>query len=494
MPNAFAYLMLMIWPLVCIALFRKLSLERAIIWSILGGYLILPQSAEFDLPLVPSMNKTTIPSIGAFLCCVFLVKKPVAFWPEGWAMRLLVLAFVAGAVPTVLTNGDPIVFSLLGDTAPIVFSVASLPGLGLRDLLSVVINQIIILLPFFLGRSYLSDETGLRALLIALVIGALAYSLPALLEIRISPQINTWVYGFFQHDFQQMIRQGGFRPIVFLPHALWLAFFVMSAAMAAIALSRRVEGRERIRFLAIAAYLLVLLVLCKSLASLIFAMVLAPVLLMGDARMQIRLALIFALVAIIYPMLRNNGWIPLDDLMAYATAISPERAQSLGFRFDNEQQLLARADLKPLFGWGGWGRNLVRDMETAEILTIPDGEWIIVFGSFGWVGYIAQMGLIGGPLILLWWGMNRWPGGQVPRFLAPAALLLAITMIDMLLNAILTPYTWMMAGAILGAAEARHVPVRGQAAPATAPRPTRTGLRTIMGAPDTNRRIRQPRA
>lgn len=478
MPNAIAYLMLMIWPLVCIVLFRKLSVERAIIWSILGGYLILPQSAEFDLPLVPDMTKTSIPNICAFLCCVLLLKKPVSFWPDSWGMRVLTVGFIAGVIPTVLTNGDAIVFTLLGETAPIVFSTASLPGLGLRDLLSVVINQIIVVLPFFLARAYLSSETGLRELLYALVIGALAYSIPSLIEIRVSPQINVWVYGFFQHDFEQMMRQGGFRPIVFLPHALWLAFFVMSAAIAAIALSRGAPGPQRAKFLAIALYLLVLLVLCKSLASLIYAMMLAPVVLIGDPSKQIRLAMIMALVAIIYPMLRNNGWIPLDDIMMHAEAFNPERAQSLGYRFDNEEQLLARAHEKNLFGWGGWGRNLVRHTETAEILTIPDGEWIIVFGTFGWVGYIAQMGLIGGPLALLWWGMNRWPGGQVPAYLAPMALLLAITMIDMLLNAILTPYTWMMAGAILGACEAQRAPLPHRV---RAPRPARA--RTVMGAP-----------
>ncbi|MCZ4351254.1 hypothetical protein O4H61_01880 [Roseovarius aestuarii] len=492
MPNALAYLMLLIWPLVCVALFKKLSLERAIIWSILGGYLILPQSAEFDLPLVPDMTKTSIPNISAFLCCIFMAKRPVSFWPDSWGMRIVFLGFVVGVVPTVLTNGDAIVFSILGNTAPIVFSGASLPGLGLRDLLSVVINQVIIVLPFFMARRYLCTEVGLRELLYALVIGALAYSLPALFEIRFSPQINIWVYGFFQHDFEQMIRQGGFRPIVFLPHALWLAFFVMSAAMAAIALSRVVESHERAKLLAVAVYLLVLLVLCKSLGSLIYAMLLAPVMLMGNVRMQVRLALVFALVATLYPMMRNNGWIPLDDVLAYAEAYSPERAQSLGYRFNNEQELLARADVKPLFGWGGWGRNLVRHAETGEILTIPDGNWIIVFGTFGWVGYIAQMGLIGGPLVLLWSQMKRWPSGVILRYLGPVALLLAITMIDMLINAILTPYTWMMAGAILGVAETCR---RGLCAPDLndANHETVKAPRTVMGASTSGKRARQKR-
>lgn len=457
MPNAFAYLMLMIWPLACVLLCRRLPAERAIIWCILGGYLLLPPAAGFDLPLVPDMNKLSIPNISAFLLCVFYLKRRVSIWPENWAMRLLVLGFVLGVIPTVLTNGDAIIFSLLGQTAPIAFSTASLPGLGLRDMLSVVVGQIIVLLPFFLGRSLLGSERGLRELLRALVVGALIYSIPALIEIRLSPQINVWVYGFFQHDFEQMMRQGGFRPIVFLPHALWLAFFVMSAAMAALALARGAVPSRRWRAFGCAAYLLVLLVLCKSVASLAYAMVLAPVILFASPRAQVRLALVFALVAMIYPMLRNNDMIPTEAILAKIESFSPDRAQSLGYRFNNEDQLLERAAEKPFFGWGGWARNLVHDMQTGRILTIPDGEWIIVFGTFGWVGYLAQMGLIGGPVILLWWGMKGPASGSVPPYVAPVALLLAITMVDMLVNAILTPYTWLMAGAILGACERRRV-------------------------------------
>ncbi|MFD0858020.1 hypothetical protein [Roseovarius aquimarinus] len=493
MPNALAYLMLLIWPPVCALLCRRLPPERAIIWCILGGYLVLPPATGFDLPLVPEMNKISIPNICAFALAVFYLRRRVSLWPDGWPMRALVLLFVLGAVPTVLTNGDGIVFSLLGNTAPILFPTATLPGLGLRDLLSVVVGQLITLAPFFLGRSLLASERGLRELLLALAIGALVYSLPALVEIRLSPQINTWVYGFFQHDFEQMMRQGGFRPIVFLPHALWLAFFVMSAALAAIALSRGAADGQRLKFLFAAAYLLVVLVLCKSVASLLYAVALAPIMLLASSRLMVRLALVLALVAMIYPMLRNNGWIPTDAILAKAKSYSPERAQSLGFRFNNEEQLLDRADEKPLFGWGGWGRNLVRDAQTGEILTIPDGEWIIVFGTFGWVGYIAQMGLIGGPLFLLWWGMGRARAGPEPRgmpfVVGPMALLLAITMIDMLLNAILTPYTWLMAGAILGVCEARlRSEDPAEPAPAGPSRPRRRAVIGDMNAAVPSRR------
>lgn len=334
MPNALAYLMLILWPVVCLVLFRRLPMERAIIWSVLAGYLLLPPVAEFDLPLVPDMNKVSIPNISAFVLVLFYLKRPMSFWPGTWTMRILLVGFVLGVVPTVLSNGDPMQFTILGTTEPISFVTASIPGLGWIDLFSVVSGQIIVLMPFFLARNFLSSQQGLRDLLLALMLGGLVYTVPSLIEIRLSPQINVWVYGFFQHDFQQMMRDGGFRPIVFLPHALWLAFFMMTAVVSAVALGRAAEGPEKARYFAAALYLFFVLVLSKSLASLAYALLLVPVILLTGERLLLRVAIVMAGIAVLYPILRDNGWVPLEWIMAKAEAINPERAQSLGYRFD----------------------------------------------------------------------------------------------------------------------------------------------------------------
>jgi len=453
MPNAFAYFVLALWPLVCLAMFRKLPVERAVIWSILGGYLLLPPLAEFDLPLVPDMDKYAIANLSAFMIAVFYMGHRVSLWPTSWAARILVSTFVLGAIPTVLTNSDPIILQTFANSAPIVFKTGELPGLIWRDIFSVVSNQVIVLLPFFLGRHYLATDSGLRELLLALLIGGLAYSLPALFEIRLSPQLNIWIYGFFQHSFLQMMRDGGFRPIVFLPHALWLAFFFVMSLLAAAAFARHAAAQQRARLLFAVLYLGVVLLLCKSLASQLYAAALVPVVFLTGPRLQIALAVAIALVAVTYPMLRNLGVIPLDAILAQAEAISPDRAQSLGYRFDNEQQLLDRAREKYLFGWGGWGRNLIRDLETGRILSIPDGRWIITFGTYGWFGYLSEMGLLATPLVLLGWRTRKLPANARSPFAAPIALILAVTLVDMLLNSTLIPFTWMIAGAILGYAE-----------------------------------------
>ncbi len=452
MPNALAYMMLISWPLVSLFLFLRLPLERAILWCIIGGYLVLPPLAEFDLPLVPDMDKFSIPSVMAFGLCLFLLRKPVPIWPEPWLARIALLLFVTCVIPTVLTNADPILFRVLQNSDPIVFLTDMLPGLRWRDLGSVIINQTILLMPFLLARRYLSDEKGQKELLMALCLAGLAYSLPALFEVRFSPQLNTWIYGFFQHDFSQMMRQGGFRPIVFLPHALWLAVFVFSCVVAATALARAAAA-DRTRFALAAAYLFGVLVLCKSLASLAYGLAIVPLVAFASPRWQVRLAVLIAIVAITYPMLRNFGMIPTDQILAQAEAISAERAQSLGYRFDNEAMMLARAAEKTWFGWGGWGRNLVRDLETGQIISVPDGRWIITFGTFGWLGYIAEMGLLTLPIFLLAKEIHRARPLQLSPYATPLALILAATLADMLLNDTLIPITWLCAGSVLGHAE-----------------------------------------
>lgn len=453
MPNGVAYLALLAWPFVSLFLFRTQKLERALIWSVMGGYLFLPPLAEFNLPLVPAMDKVSIPNLSVLLILMFGMKERVDLWPSSRLAGLLVVGLVLSAIPTVLTNGDPITFEVLRDADPIVFFIDQLPGQSVRDVGSVLIAQALTLVPFLLARQFLSTDDGLRELLLAFMVGGLVYTVPSLIEIRFSPQMNVWVYGFFQHSFEQTMRAGGFRPIVFLPHGLWLALFMCTAVLGTAALTRNAPSEDRYRMLGVLLYLSVVLVLCKSAASMIYGIALTPLVLLAPMRWQIRIAAIFGVIAIGYPMLRNFGVIPIDAILAQAEAINPERAQSLGYRFNNEDQLLARAAEKPLFGWGGWGRSLIRHPETGQILSIPDGRWIIVFGTFGWLGYICEFGLLALPLVLMWIYIRGHDTSTLSPWVAPLTLVLGITMVDMLLNATLTPLTWLTAGAILGHAE-----------------------------------------
>jgi hypothetical protein len=46
-----------------------LPLEAAAVWSLLGGYLLLPSGLEIDLPTLPPIDKTSVPAVSTLLLC-----------------------------------------------------------------------------------------------------------------------------------------------------------------------------------------------------------------------------------------------------------------------------------------------------------------------------------------------------------------------------------------------------------------------------------------
>jgi hypothetical protein len=442
-PNAFAYLMLAVWPVVTYVMYTRVDAARALIWTVLAGYLILPPIVNFNLPVVPDMDKYSIPSLMALLMAIFVLKDRVAVLPEAWVGRVLIGLFVLSPFATVLANRDAI---------PI--QAGDLPGQTIYDSVAAVANQGIALLPFFLARKYLATPGAMQAIVLALIAAGLVYSVPMLVESRLSPQINVWVYGFFQHDFFQTIRFGGYRPVVFLPHGLWVAFFALMCVLAAAVAVRVGPAEARPRQVAIAVYLLGMLVICKSAGPLVYALGLVPVILVLGRRWQVLLAAMLAVVVVAYPLLRGLHVVPLDNIVQLAAGLDANRGLSLQFRIDNEEQLLARAAERPWFGWGGYGRNLILDPVTGQIKTIADGAWIIALGIYGWLGYVAQFGLLALPLVLL--GREAWVSRSAvfSPFGCAVALIYAANMVDMLPNATLIPFTWLMGGALLGYAEA----------------------------------------
>ena len=455
--NIFAYAMLLVWPFVVWQFYRRLDPSRALIWSILGGYLILPPIVAINLPAVPDFTKYTIPSLAALFCAYKLLGDRVRFDLGSPLARALMVVFIVAPFGTVLTNPEPLVFLQ-----------RTIPGLRLYDSVAAVANQVIGLLPFFLARRYLSDDDGMKRLVQALVVAGLVYSVPMLLEAAISPQLNIWVYGFFQHDFFQTIRAGGYRPVVFLPHGLWVAFFAMMAASAA-AVSLRLQGPEsRPKALAVLVYLGIMVLVCKSAGAILFTVISVPVLLFFNRRLVFVMAATMAALVMLYPILRGAHLVPLDGILELAAHYSDERAYSLNFRIQNEEALLAHAAEKPWFGWGGFNRSFLHDPVTGRDTVIADGAWIIILGINGWAGYIASFGLLGLPLVQL--GLRALGGRALPEapFAAAMALILGFNMVDMLPNATDIPFTWLMAGALFGYGErlaGRKDPGRPQTPP-----------------------------
>ncbi|MGX9854057.1 hypothetical protein ACR03S_01245 [Limimaricola variabilis] len=461
MPNAIASIALMGWPLVTLALFLRLRPGMALVASLLAGYLLLPPlPAEFDPPMLPSLNKETIPSLSVLVIALALRRVgPRELLPRHPLMLGALAVFLFSPVMTVMTNTDPLRFGIM-----------ELPALRLVEVPGIVIRQALLVGPFLLARALLRREEDHRMLLWALVVGGLAYTLPILLEVRLSPQLNTWIYGYFQHSFSQMMRGDGFRPIVFLYHGLWVAFFVAMAVLAAIGLAREGQGPRAVWSWGVAGLLGIVLLLCKSLAAIIYTAVLAPVLALTPRRIQLLAAAGMAALSLGYPLLKGADLVPQEQLLEWAGSVSADRAQSLGFRFDNEDVLLERAWERPVFGWGIWGRNLLYDRDSGRTTTVTDGRWLIVIGVFGWAGYLAEFGLLAFPVLALWFGSGRAPPGPATVTLA---VILGMNLVDLLPNATLTPLTFLAAGAVLGMVETMAAVGRRHR---TVPEPIRTIL------------------
>jgi hypothetical protein len=456
--NHFAYVALLGWPAVCIILFVMLPVEAAAIWSMLGAYLLLPSNLNVDLPLLPPIDKMSIAALSTFLLCWMKGTQSVASKPS-FFIYFFGTCLVLSPLLTSFANS----YELQN-------AAGSIPGFYPVDGLKIAGRQLIALLPLFVGMRFLSSDRARGLLLKSLPSAALIYSLPMLFEIRMSPQLHRWVYGYHPSQFVQQMRAGGFRPVVFVEHGLALALFVTLALLAAVVMAR---SRRRIFHVGgggVAAYLGMLLLLCKSLGPVIYAVVLTPVVMLTRPRTWVSMSCAFILIVTFYPALRGSGLIPVHHISNAAAAISADRSQSFEVRVTNEDQLLAKAEEKPLLGWGAWGRNRVFDPHTGKDISITDGQWIIQFGKYGWFGYLSFFGL----LAFTAFGALRRIGTEVtPATIAHGGLtlLLGVYVIDMIPNATTMALTLLLAGSIATSARVRAPRPVPRSATATAREP-----------------------
>ena len=453
----------MSWPLVVWIATRGREPAFILIFCVLGGYMFLPERGGIDLPAAGALDKLTIPVLCALVFCAMARKRQTgdAAWLAGWFPRQrlvigLIGAFLAGSILTVLTNPDP--FFANGQFRP---------GLRIYDAGAIVLGAIYMILPLLLARKYLAHPDMHKLLLKGLCVAALIYTPLILFELRMSPQLNNWVYGFFPHSWLQHLRGDGYRPVVFMHHGLYLSIFMVAAILATFGLARLHTGATRMRYMMAGLVLFGVLVLSKSLGAFLIATILVPLLLFLPMRLQLLAAAIITLIALSYPIARGAHIVPVDWLLAQAMSIDPERAASLGFRFRFEELLLTRVDERPFFGWGGYGRWMLTDQDT-----VADGEWIITMGESGWIGYIAQFGLMGLPVLLIW---RRARKDGIGMESAVLALALTAGMIDLIPNSGMTPDKWLLAGALWGRLELGRITAADAATPE--PPPLRFGAR-----------------
>ncbi len=214
------------------------------------------------------------------------------------------LLLVVGSVITVFTNLDAIKYGAILRPAHVPYDAVH----------AIVQDTFDYVLPFIFGAAMFKDRRDLRILLQIIAGAGLVYSVLQLVEIRLSPQLHNWVYGFFQHSFAQTIRGGGFRPTVFMTHGLAVAMFNLVAIMAVAAL-RKVNLRVlRIHSGWALAYLWLVLLLSKSMAAFLYSLLAVPLILLASPKVQLRVAVLLGAILLVYPTLRGAGLVPVDDI------------------------------------------------------------------------------------------------------------------------------------------------------------------------------------
>jgi len=415
-----ASIVLLSWPIVALVLYFRLGPLRGLIWTFLIGYLFLPEALSFDLPGLPPYQKRTAIGVSCLIGLLLARQRKIGIYDvagqlnyraAGTVFKFLMLILFLSPVATVMLNQDPIRFTEY-----------SLPSLGFRDYVSIAVSFILLLLPFMAARALLFEEEGQRELLMAVVTVGLIYSVMVLFERRMSPLIHTWVYGYFQHQWAQHVRGGGFRPVVFMQHGLHLGFFLFVVTIGAFALFRD-------KFL--------------SHRGLVFV----PLMLFGGRKIQLWFMVAVSCLMIVLPGLQQNKLIPLNTAVEIAGKISPERAYSLQYRIDNEQAILERASERPMFGWGTWARWRIYDENGRDLSTV-DGLWISIFGEYGWVGYLTYFSLLSLPLLFLLLASRK---RRIPSVTIGIGLIMTGNLIYMIPNAAGSPLSWLMAGAFKAA-------------------------------------------
>lgn len=431
MLNLFGRVLLMAWPVLSLGFFVFFPPRRALLLSLFGGWMFLPV-ARLEIPGMPDYGRAHAIAIGALL--------GVALFDPHKLLRLNVRWFDLPIVGWCLSAGAA--------------SLAN--GLGSYDAASVTLHRIVTWgVCYLLGRIYFSDYAGLVALAKALFAGGLVYAPLCLLEIRLSPQLHTWIYGFHQHSFGQAARGDAWRPVVFMEHGLAVGLWMALAALAGLWLwkSKRLPASilgvpSGVAVVALA----VVAVLCRSTGAL--ALLVAGVAVLAARRTWAPALVGLLLVApFLYIGLRASALWSGQNLVDLVAEVSPTRAESLSYRLRAEDLLVEHALRQPFLGWGGYGRNRPIAFDASAVPMATDGFWIIAFGQCGVFGLASALALLLlGPAVL-WFRLP--PEGWGADRLAPvavAALVLALFMIDCLFNAMMNPLFCLFAGGLTAAA------------------------------------------
>jgi hypothetical protein len=199
---------------------------------------------------------------------------------------------------------------------------------------------------------------------------------------------------------------------------------------------------------------------CKSIGAIgLLIMGLSILVITNKVKGGFLICIMLLLIPLLYIGVRASGLWDGHNLVDFvAQHISQERAQSLQFRFDNENILIDKALGKKFFGWGGWGRSRVYDPVTGEDISTTDGFWVITLGQNGYYGLIPVTLVLLLPMLLVLWHSPGRDWSRPEDAPAPVlSLIVLLFLIDSLPNSMYNPVYILLAGAVIGLFAARPV-------------------------------------
>jgi hypothetical protein len=142
---------------------------------------------------------------------------------------------------------------------------------------------------------------------------------------------------------------------------------------------------------------------------------------------------------------------------------------------------------RPIFGWGGFGRERVYEAETGKDFVVQDGHWIALFGTHGTVGFVCYFLLLLWPIYQATRRMHLVPQRDDRTLLAGLGFIVVMCAVNMLPNMPLPNLQFYLAAGL--AALINELPKQAAAGPpdksqapserVRPPRANATGLRHV---------------
>ena len=316
-------------------------------------------------------------------------------------------------------------------------------------------------LPWLLGRLYFSTPAAQLLLVKGLAVSALVCLPIALLEGVAGPVLYGWLYEPHPFRFDGIQRYLGLRPLGFFEdgnqYGLWVSLCALAALWLAVAQRRRsaAPASRRPRLLLLAGATSAIALAAQSLGALLM-LGLGGVLL-SAARVVRPRRLIVGGVAVLIAVsaVYLSGVVPIRRLATDSAlgqrVVAGFKAAGRGsftWRISQDQKVLKVALVRPIIGqarWDWWRSQQMR----------PWGLAMLVLGQFGLIGLGLWLGSLLLPALQAVWPLaagDAWSAAGLPLLLA---VLIALTVLDGLLNSFIFFPAVLIAGGLAGMRSAR---------------------------------------